>query len=426
MPFGTDRRVLALAVARAVDAFGNSFIVLVLPLYIASLPSGSDLLGLPEAAAIGIVLSVLGLVNSGLQPFTGRASDRLGRRRALIITGLGLLAVANLGYIWATSYPALLGLRVLQGVALALAIPATLALITDLSEVGNRGTSMGLFNTFRLAGYAAGPLVAAWVVAGGPYAFPVAGHDLSLSGFEAAFLAASAAVAAGMVLVLWMVKDPPELSPMARSGTTLRIRSTVPDRWLDPVFILALATLVLAISISLIASLENEINAHLGQGPRAFGLQFSILLAPHLVLQAPVGRLADRWGRLPLVVAGMVLLVPSTLVQGYVTAPWEMVAARLGQGLASVLFFAPSLAMAGDLSQGRGAGSSLSLLSMAFGLGAALGPLAAGFLVVYGYPVPFLVGGVLAGIGAILTWTQLRETLVLQEEDRTSPTPGAP
>lgn len=412
--------------ARAVDAFGNSFIVLVLPLYIASLPRGGDLLGLPEAAAIGIVLSVLGLVNSGLQPFTGRASDRLGRRRALIVTGLGLLATANVAYIWATGYLALLGLRVLQGVALALAIPATLALITDLTDMGNRGTSLGLFNTFRLAGYAAGPLVAAWLVAAGPYAFSVAGHALVLSGFEAAFLVASAAVGAGMLLVLGMVQDPPQLRPMDRSGTRLRLRSPRTDQWLDPVVALAVATLATAISISLIASLENEINAHLSQAPTAFGLQFSILLLPHLVLQAPIGRLADRWGRLPLIVAGMILLVPTTAAQGYVTAPWQMVAARLGQGLASVLFFAPSLAMAGDLSQGRGAGSSLSLLSMAFGLGAALGPLAAGFLVALGYPVPFVVGGALAGLGAILTWTQLRETLVVDEDDRGSPTAGAP
>ncbi|MFB6352611.1 MAG: MFS transporter, partial [Halobacteriales archaeon] len=66
--FGTDRRVVALAVARMADAVGNSFLIVVLPLYIASGAVAGGAFGLTEALITGLVLSMFGLFNSLLQP----------------------------------------------------------------------------------------------------------------------------------------------------------------------------------------------------------------------------------------------------------------------------------------------------------------------------------------------------------------------
>lgn len=102
---GSDRRVVTLAIARAVDSFGNMFLIVVIPLYIASgLVDVQPLLGvdapvvgisLTEALLIGVLLSLFGFPSSFGQPFVGRLSDRTGRRRAYILLGLALLAVAN-------------------------------------------------------------------------------------------------------------------------------------------------------------------------------------------------------------------------------------------------------------------------------------------------------------------------------------------
>lgn len=48
---------------------------------------------------------------------------------------------------------------------------------------------------------------------------------------------------------------------------------------------------------------------------------------------------------------------------------------------------------------------------MAFGFGVAIGPLASGLLIGYGFRWPFVFGAVIAALGALLVFTQVEETL---------------
>jgi MFS family permease len=110
-------------------------------------------------------------------------------------------------------------------------------------------------------------------------------------------------------------------------------------------------------------------------------------------------------------IAGFVILIPSTVLQGIVTDPVVMTAVRFGQGIAVALVFAPSLALAGDLAKKGASGSTLSILTMGFGFGVAVGPLASGILVSFGFLVPFVAGSVLAAIAFVGVLTQVQETL---------------
>ena len=55
--FGVDRRVLALALARMADAVGNSFLIIVLPLYVASDAVGGRIFGVPASMVAGYLAS---------------------------------------------------------------------------------------------------------------------------------------------------------------------------------------------------------------------------------------------------------------------------------------------------------------------------------------------------------------------------------
>jgi len=412
--FGADRRVVALSVARMADAVGNSFLIVVLPLYIASGRVSGEALGatflglhVTQPLIIGVILSLFGFLNSFAQPFTGRWSDRTGRRKWFILFGLAVLAVTDLAYVLASRYWVLVLIRMVQGVGVAFTIPATLALVNELATTTTRGGNMGVFNTFRLFGFGIGPVVAGAIIRAGPFALP----GTSLSGFDAAVLVAALTAAAGYGLVTVLVDDPPETQARAGSDLAIAVRDPTGRHVLDPVFTLGFATLVMAISMALISTLENVINARLDQGAVVFGVQFAAFVLVQVALQAPLGSAADRYGRRPFVVLGMVLLVPTTLWQGLVTTSIGLLAARMGQGLAMAMVFSPSLALAGDLA-GRGeSGTKLSVLTMAFGLGVALGPLLSGALVGLGYVVPFAVASVLACVGAVLVYTQVEETL---------------
>ncbi|MFC7081056.1 MFS transporter [Halorussus caseinilyticus] len=411
--FGTDRRVLTLAFARMIDAVGNSFLIVVLPQFLDEVildapGGGGEILGVAVAQSvlIGVALSLFGFLNSFGQPFTGRLSDRTGKRKAFILVGLALLGVASGAYVFADSYVEILVLRMLQGVGAALAIPATVALVNELATDATRGGNFGVFNTFRLIGFGFGPLVAGFILEFGPYPTPVG----TVSGFVAAFGVALLGAATSFALVATFVSDPERAA--ASAGDELAVSVTDPeDSGLDPVFTLGVATLFMAIGIGLFATLEPQLSDRLSQGSVLFSLEFAAVVIANVVFQVPVGRASDTYGRRPFLVAGFALLVPALFAQGFVTTPAGMVAARFVQGIAVAMVFAPSLALAGDLAKEGESGTKLSILTMAFGLGTAVGPLASGFLVTFGFVWPFAFGGVLAAVGLVLVYTQVEETV---------------
>jgi MFS family permease len=416
---------MTLALARMVDSLGNSFLIVVLPLYIAS-GIGGSFFGLSEALITGIILSTFGFLNSFGQPFAGRLSDRVGKRTVFVLCGLAILALGNVAYLFTSSYAALIVIRAVQGLGVALTVPAVIALVNEYTTGASRGGDMGIYNTFRLLGFGSGPVVAGAVVHSGPYSFSIAGRVLSISGYEAAFYIAAIATVLSFVLVGLFVRDPEETQATAGEELQISFLARDSERTLDPVFTLALASLFVAIGIALLETLQPQVNDRLNQTAFMFGIEFAAFMIPQALLQTPIGRASDRHGRKPFILWGLVLLAPATLAQGLVQTPLGMILARAVQGLAGAMVFAPALALAGDFTKKGHSGTQLSLVTMMFGLGIAIGPLTSGYLVRYGFVVPFAFGAALAVIGVILVATQVYDPDVPADESQSTHGRSAP
>lgn len=400
--FGTDRRVLALALARMADAMGNSFLIIVLPLYVAGETVTGTLFGVPASFVAGVVLALFGIASSLAQPLAGHLSDRVGKRKPFVLGGLVVFAVVNLSFGLVTQYWQLFALRIVQGVAAAFTITASLALVNEGSGAGRRGGNMGVYNAFRLVGFGAGPLLASVILETGPFHLP---GMVVLSGFDATFLVAGGTALVSTGLVAVMVTDAETAGPTPRR---LSIRVWDPSRCrLDPIFALGLATLVMAACMALLSSIEPQVNERLNQGPIWFAVEFVALIAALAVLQPFVGRASDRFDRRPFILVGLAALIPTTALQGFVDTSTELIVLRLLQGGAGALIFAPALALAGDYTTSGQSGAQLSVLTVSFGLGIAAGQLLAGALVQYGFPVPFLIGSVGAAAAVVLVLTQV-------------------
>jgi len=104
------------------------------------------------------VITAYLLAAGASMPVAGRAGDRFGRRNVLV-AGLLLFAVAALGCTWAPSSPALVALRVAQGVGAALIMPVGISLLSTAFPVHARSRAIGVaLGTAGLA-TASGPLV---------------------------------------------------------------------------------------------------------------------------------------------------------------------------------------------------------------------------------------------------------------------------
>jgi len=438
MVLGTDDRVFALAMARLADSLGNSFLVIVLPLYIASGEIGlAGLESFSTELLIGVVLSLFGLLNSSLQQFTGRASDRSGNRKAFILVGLVVFAIASALYPFASTYWGVIVLRAAQGVGAALTIPVTIALVNEFSaDASQRGGNFGVFNTFRLIGFGFGPIIAGVLITGGFASDTVVTYDVAgatVSGFDAAFAVAVAGAVVSFALVSLLVEDP-DTDVAASDDLSVAVRGD--DQLLDPVFVVGVGTFFMATGIAIYATLQEVVNAALGQGPFLFSIQFAAVVIANVLFQVPIGRASDRYGRRPFLVAGFALLVPSVLLQGYVPEfqallpatvlgvngpAVAMILLRLLQGVSVAMVFAPGLALAGDLARRGESGTTLSVLTTAFGFGVAVGPLAAGYLVRFGFATPFVFTAVLAGMAFLLTYSQVYETAFGHEDANEAP-----
>lgn len=389
---GANRTVMALSIARMGDAIGNSILIIVIPLYVAQLPA--PWLPFPETVRVGLLISLFGLVNALLQPVMGALSDRLGRRKLFIFIGLVLMGLATIGFIPANQYVDLVFLRVLQGIGVAVTVPASMALMADASPRELRGSAMGIYSTMRMVGFAAGPLIGGYL------------HEKY--GFSITYLVGGFFILLGIIAVLLWVND---VKP--REPAKLKEKFRLFERNLINLGVIgaSVATFIMASDYSMISALENEFNARLNQGALGFGVAFSALIISRLIFQIPLGRLSDRMGRKPLIVSGLIFMAPVTLLLGMVGTSFQFTAMRVFQGVASAAIAAPAFALAADFSHAGGEGRQMSVVTMGFGLGIALGPLLTGALAVFSFLLPFVIAGLLTLMVAVFVSRYVPESL---------------
>jgi len=387
---GADRTVLALSLARLADGVGNSILIVILPIYVAQLPSA---LSVPDSVLVGLLISLFGIVNSMAQPLAGALADRFGHWKLWVQAGLVVMSLCTLGFLTVGDYKSLVALRMLQGVGFAFTLPASMAILKAVTTTRGRGGAMGVFTTFRMIGFSIGPLLGGW---------------LNVKyGFDLVFWVGAILVALGVLAVQVWVDEPEKEEPAEPRPFKLF------DRSLYDVGLVCLgfATFVMATTIVMMSALENEFNARLDQTAIGFGVAFSALTITRVLFQVPLGRLSDHTGRKPLIIGGLLLLAPATAGLGLVASTLQLTLLRLVQGLATAGVAAPGFALAGDLAKSGGEGRQMSILTLGFGLGIAVGPLVAGVLAVVGFEIPFVLGGLLSIAAAWVVGKWVPETV---------------
>jgi MFS family permease len=382
---GANRVVIALSLARLGDAVGNSILFIVLPLYVNQL--AAPLFPFPETVRVGLLIGAYGIVTAVLQPVMGSIIDRVGQRKLSIQVGLVLMGAATLSFALAHQFTSLLILRTLQGVGVALTVPASLAIMTTATEKETRGGSMGIFSSMRIMGFAAGPLLGGYLV--------------DHFSFNSAFLAGSVATFVAFVLVQMWVKEPHHDLSAERAKPFKPVDLSIMT---PSLFGVSFASFSMAIAIAIMVTLETQFNERLNVTATAFSIAFSALLVSRLIFQIPLGRWSDKIGRKPLIIAGLLLLIPSTALLGLVSNLNELIALRLVQGIGSAAVAAPAFALAGDTAPPGSEGRQMSFVTMGFMLGSAVGPLLAGVLAVWSFEMPFYIGGALSLVGAVVAW----------------------
>jgi MFS family permease len=157
----------------------------------------SEALG--AATYVPLLWGLLHVVKASLSTWGGALSDRIGRKRVIVI-GWGVYALVYLGFATAASGAAFVSWFLLYGVYFALAEGAEKALVADLAPAGRHGTAFGLYN----AALGVGTLTASVV-------FGLLYERVSPS--TAFTVGAALAGAAAMLLIITPTSPTPEPEP---------------------------------------------------------------------------------------------------------------------------------------------------------------------------------------------------------------------
>ena len=172
-------------------------LVPVLPRYVEGPLGGTN-------QSVGLVIGAFAVTAVLLRPWTGRFSDRRGRR-VLVILGAAIAGVSTLGYIWADSLWLLIVLRLLSGIGEAFFYTGAASVINDLAPDERRGEALSYFSLALFGGMAVGP---------------IAGEALlHASGFDSVWILA--AVAAGAAALLGIPL--PDTRPKVEERTVGRL-----------------------------------------------------------------------------------------------------------------------------------------------------------------------------------------------------------
>ncbi|WP_347349075.1 MFS transporter [Nigerium sp.] len=390
---GLPRELWVLIAAAFIVALGYGIIAPILPQYARSFDVG--------VAAASLIVSAFAAMRLAFTPAAGGLIGRLGERR-VYMSGLLIVAASTGLCAAAQSYYQLLFVRALGGVGSTMFTIAAMGLIVRLAPADVRGRTSALYGTSFLLGNVVGPML---------------GSALAFLGYRTPFVIYAialviAASVAGVLLPRHALRDRAE---DARPPLTLRQALGLPAYRTVLISGFANGWTNFGVRIALLPLFAAAVPA-IGAGFAGLGLTV-FALANFVSLQGS-GRLVDRLGRKPVLLAGLVICAAANLAFGWSgSVPVFLALSALG-GIGSSLVAPSQQAMVADIiGRDRSGGQALATFSMAQDLGSIIGPILTGFVAdQVGFGWAFGLSGALMVV-ATLAWLPVPDTMVRPAAD---------
>jgi MFS family permease len=335
-----------------------------------------------SVAMVGLIDGIAEATGSISKVFSGYVSDRMGRRKPLILLGYGLGAITKPLFALAGSAPIVLGARFADRIGKGLRGAPRDALVADVTPETIRGRAFGLRQSLDTIGAFAGPLLAIALMA----AFA---NDMRLV-FWIAVIPAGLAV----LCVIFGVEDQEDAVPSRRSGPPISLRDI--KQFEGPFWAV--------VALGVVFTLARFSEAFLVLKASAEGLPLTFAPAVLVVMNVvyalgayPAGVVSDRiparillgWGLVCLILADLVLaLVPGLIAAFAGIVLWGLHMA-LTQGLLAKLV--------AERAPATMRGSAFGLFNLAAGVALLVASVLAGTLWdQFGMSATFAAGGAFA------------------------------
>jgi multidrug resistance protein len=348
--------------------------------------------------ALGILIMAFALAQFVFGPIMGSLADRYGRR-PFVLLSLGSFALANVGFLLASSIPAYVMVRALEGALSAGLYPAAMGIVADVAPDKERGRWIG----FVMAGYGAGFILG-----------PVLGGILyDWLGYAAPFIASALMAALAFVLAFFMVPETrtpelrkrEELWKRREADKAIAGKDSLWNSLPRPLAVFGVLLLVEFIMLFAFAFTEPQLVFFLYEDLDWTTVEFGVLVGLYglsvFVGQLTLSRFSDKYARKPIIVIGLLLNATFYAALAWYPSFALLFLSAVVSGLGEALVLPAVTAFVLDLTSAQHRSRVMGIKESAAALGGVVGPL----LVISVSAVTDARGVFLAAFGLILAVT---------------------
>jgi MFS family permease len=375
------RNVLAISLVSLLNDASSEIIYPLLPIFLATSLGAS-------AGAIGIIEGLAESISSLLKLLAGYLSDRLGRRKLLVVAGYSLASLMRPLLAFANSWYQVLGIRLMDRVGKGIRTAPRDAMIADTASAEQRGIAFGFHRAMDHAGAVIGPLLCYGLI----ILFFTNRNAPTRSEFTTIFLLASVPALMAVMVSIFLMRESPVKTIQSSNPVKLSLRG-FDGNFKRFLVVLALFTLSNSSdSFLILRALDSGISI------AAIPLLWASLHAMKVLSSLYAGDLSDRLGRKRLIVSGWILY--AAVYAGFAFVPnnasiWILF---LIYGIYFGLVEGAEKALVADLVRPEQRGTAYGLYNLAFGITVFPASLLMGFIWDWRGPTTaFLVS---AGMGA--------------------------
>ena len=371
------RTVVALGAVSLLTDASSEMIYPLLPVFLSTVLGAGPL-------AIGAIEGAAESVAALLKLASGWWSDRLPRRKPLVIAGYGIASLVRPLIGLTQSVGQVLAIRLADRAGKGIRGAPRDALIADAVDASQRGRAYGFHRAADHTGAVAGPLIA--------YALLTWGN-VSL---RTVFLLAAIPAAAAMIALVFGVREEKKAEPNEKKAPNLE-RQGLGRRFWAFLGVLMLFTLGNSTDALLILRAND-----LGVSAALVPILWAMLHVVKAVSSTPGGSLSDRLGRRPLIIAGWMVYAGVYLGFAFASEAWHAWALFLTYGVYFGLTEGVEKALVADMVPAAARGAAFGWYNLTIGLAALPASLIFGGLwQAYGASTAFIVGAGLALVAAL-------------------------
>lgn len=397
------RNVWAVSFTSFFMDISSDMVLNLLPLFLA------NVLGV-KTGTIGIIEGMAEATASLLKLFSGWLSDKLGARKWLAVAGYTLSAVSKPFFYFASTWGVVAGVRWSDRVGKGIRTAPRDALLADSTPKAIHGLAFGFNRAMDKAGAFLGLLIAALVV----WLAQRTEVDLSRSTFQSIVLLSMIPALLSVLTLVFGAKDVPVSSQRTAPKFSLKHMGKPFNVFL---VIISIFTLGNSSDGFLILRAQN-----LGVSVVGILVMLAVFNLVISLVATPAGSLSDRIGRRKLITGGWLVYALIYFGFAFANSTWQVWFLYLSYGLYFGLAYGTSNAMVADLVPENMRGTAYGTYHAVIGLLAFPASLIAGILwqgvggwTGFGPSAPFIFGGALALIAALLMIFWMPKTVILRE-----------